>query len=463
MKRLILAFAAVALLCSATQGEYEINTNKRFQQHEGWGVSLCWWANMCGQQDEAHLDSLIDWLVSPEGLNYNIFRYNIGGGDEPQWLYCSEHHMGKGKGLRAEMEGFQDYRGDRYHWDRDAAQIRVMRMIKAKRPDAIFEAFSNSAPYWMTKSGCVGGNVDPNDDNLNPDYYADFAHYLVDVCRHMKDAYGIEFRTLDPFNEPNTDYWNCSGSQEGCHFSTKSQIDFIRVLHPILKASRLRTVISASDETNVEKSIIAFNDYAKAGVLGLIGQFNTHTYKGNADEKAELCRLARENGLRLWQSETGSGGRGIEGNLRMAQRLIEDIRCLQPAAWVDWQYVEQRGDQWCLVTSADWKTYNRNRNYYVRQHFSRFIPAGYTFVDTTCPDALAAISPDGKRLVFVAVNNSADETTISVRIPDGFALAEKYQTIDETVLFSTFKANIADHQLSTSMPRQSISTFVFVR
>ena len=35
-------------------------------------------------------------------------------------------------------------------------------------------------------------------DNLKPEYYEEFAHYLVDVCKHYKEEYGIEFRTLDP-------------------------------------------------------------------------------------------------------------------------------------------------------------------------------------------------------------------------------------------------------------------------
>ncbi len=75
---------------------------------EGWGVSLCWWANMCGRWSEDKIDELVDWLVSPQGLNYRIFRYNIGGGDDPLNRNCTPHHMGKGKGLRAEMEGFKD-------------------------------------------------------------------------------------------------------------------------------------------------------------------------------------------------------------------------------------------------------------------------------------------------------------------------------------------------------------------
>lgn len=71
---------------------------------EGWGISLCWWANMCGSWSEERIDSLVDWLVSPQGLNFRIFRYNIGGGDDPMNRNCTPHHMGKGKGLRAEME-----------------------------------------------------------------------------------------------------------------------------------------------------------------------------------------------------------------------------------------------------------------------------------------------------------------------------------------------------------------------
>ena len=63
---------------------------------EGWGISLCWWANMCGSWSEERIDSLVDWLVSPQGLNFRIFRYNIGGGDDPMNRNCTPHHMGKG-------------------------------------------------------------------------------------------------------------------------------------------------------------------------------------------------------------------------------------------------------------------------------------------------------------------------------------------------------------------------------
>ena len=234
---------------------YEINPHMVRQHFKGWGVSLCWWAGQCGKWDDEKIDEIITWLVSPEGLNYNIFRYNIGGGDDPRNRHCELHHMAKGKGLRAEMEGFKDSIGDVYHWERDAPQRKIMLKIREKRPDAIFEAFSNSCPYYMTYSGCVDGHQDGGKDNLRPEYYEAFARYLVDVCKHYKDKYGIEFKTLAPFNESATNYWRANGSQEGCHFDYDSQIKFIQVLAPILRQSGLKTEISPADETSVGHAI----------------------------------------------------------------------------------------------------------------------------------------------------------------------------------------------------------------
>ena len=109
--------------------------NLSAEPFEGFGVSLCWWAKECGKWPQERLDSLVEWLVSPEGLNYRIFRYNIGGGDDPQWTHCTPHHFGArgGKGLRAEFEGFQDEKDGPFYWDRDEGQRRILLMIKKKR------------------------------------------------------------------------------------------------------------------------------------------------------------------------------------------------------------------------------------------------------------------------------------------------------------------------------------------
>ena len=106
----------------ADTARYMVNPLVVRQHFDGWGVSLCWWAGQCGKWSDKKIDEIITWLVSPTGLNYSHFRYNIGGGDDPLNRNCEPHHMGKGKGLRAEMEGFKDSTEDVYHWDRDASQ-----------------------------------------------------------------------------------------------------------------------------------------------------------------------------------------------------------------------------------------------------------------------------------------------------------------------------------------------------
>lgn len=443
---------------------YVINPSARKQTIEGWGVSLCWWANMCGKWSDDKIDELVDWLVSPDGLNYNIFRYNIGGGDDPENRNCDPHHMGNGKGLRAEMEGFKDSSDGEYIWTRDEAQRKIMLKIREKRPDAIFEAFSNSCPYYMTYSGCCSGNTNASKDNLKPEYYEEFAHYLVDVCKHYKDEYGIEFRTLDPFNEPLTSYWQCNGGQEGCHFDLSSQIAFLKVLSPILKESGLNTVISASDESTLGDSYKTFEGYRSAGVLNLIGQWNTHSYYGTNKDRSKIRTLSQESGLRLWMSETGNGGSGISGNLEMAKRLMNDVSYLMPDAWVDWQYVEEGNDQWCMVTgNFAAQTYNKVKNYYVRQQISRFIKAGYTILSVADDNVLAARNAAGDSLVVVAVNS--DVTPISHTVDLSFYESigndiTGYITDETRNMEQNSDFSIEESKLTFKLPGLSIATFL---
>ena len=445
--------------------KYFVNTASRLQTNEGWGVSLCWWANMCGKWDDKKIDQIIDWLVSPTGLNYNIFRYNIGGGDDPQNRNCTPHHMGSGKGLRAEMEGFKDSSDDTYHWDRDAAQRKIMLKIREKRPDAIFEAFSNSAPYYMTYSGCVAGNADGGKDNLKPEYYEEFAHYLVDVCKHYYDEYGIVFKTLEPFNEPNTSYWYASGVQEGCHFDYASQIAFLRVLAPILKESGLPTVISASDETNTGTSVGGFRAYQDAGVMDLVGQWNAHTYSASTKDRSQVGVLARNAKKMLWMSETGSGGSGIGGNLSLMQRAIDDIRYIMPEAWIDWQYVEENGDQWCTVRgSFSQQTYQKVRSYYVHQQLTRFIPVGYRYVTSHKGTTLAAINPAVDSLILVAINEQTMPVVHRAKLlfatPASRTIRAWRTTESENLKMVSMVKQEEDGTLAFEMPGQSIVTLV---
>ena len=105
MKGLVQKFtvvsAAFGVACLAgiaspahAQTKVVVDPGKKYQVFEGWGTSLCWWAVKAGAWSEANRSSLIGAIADPDtGLGYTIFRYNIGGGDQP-----GHDHLTKGDG-----------------------------------------------------------------------------------------------------------------------------------------------------------------------------------------------------------------------------------------------------------------------------------------------------------------------------------------------------------------------------
>ena len=59
----------------------------------------------------------------------------------------------------------------------------------------------------MTVSGCSSGNTDSSKDNLRADSVNAFAAYMADVIEHWDNEGVINFQSVDPMNEPYTNYW----------------------------------------------------------------------------------------------------------------------------------------------------------------------------------------------------------------------------------------------------------------
>ena len=96
LKGLVIASSFGACLCTNAfaQTKVVVDPSKKYQVFEGWGTSLCWWAVLVGAWDEANRDQFLGAVADPDtGLGYNIFRYNVGGGDQP-----GHNHLTKGDG-----------------------------------------------------------------------------------------------------------------------------------------------------------------------------------------------------------------------------------------------------------------------------------------------------------------------------------------------------------------------------
>ena len=182
---------------------------------QGWGTSLCWWANRVGYSDEL-AQQTADLFFGDDGLRLNIMRYNIGGGDDPTHNHITRTDSAVPGWLVWDEEA-QDYV---YDYDADKNQLNVLeRCVEAAGDNAIVEVFSNSPPYFMTVSGCSSGGFDSNVNNLKDECYEDFAEYLAHVTNYIQNEMGIEVTSVSPMNEPNTNFWGAnSPKQEGCHF-----------------------------------------------------------------------------------------------------------------------------------------------------------------------------------------------------------------------------------------------------
>ena len=230
------------------------------QAFQGFGTSLAWWAVVVGALPDAIRSRVLDLVFSRDkGLGFQVARYNIGGSG---WASPDAPNLRPG----GNVPSYLAPDGKTYDWAQDAAQVWVL-LAARDRGARTFEAFSNSPPYWMTRSGRASGGPDPKADNLAPANYTAFAGYLARVVRHFGDEHGLRFTTVDPFNEPSTDYWRAGNVQEGCHFERGSQWAFLPVLAKALKAAGAGGVaLAASDETNIADATKTFKAMTPAAL-----------------------------------------------------------------------------------------------------------------------------------------------------------------------------------------------------
>ena len=398
------AFCLAGLFVPAhAQTKVVVDPGKKYQVFEGWGTSLCWWAVKAGAWSETNRSKLLGAIADPDtGLGYTIFRYNIGGGDQP-----GHNHLDKGDG-GANVPGYKPTEKGDFDWTADPYQRTIAIELSKRVKDPIFEAFSNSPPWWMTKSGCVSGSSDGS-DNLKEDYFDDFADYLSEVALHFKKEWGITFRTVEPFNEPSAGWWKANGGQEGCGFKN-NQTKMIVELGKALQKKGLfpETSVSAADETNIGDALNQFNKYS-GEALSYMFQVNTHSYSGG-DNRAKLFNAAFAKDKKVWQSETGPLHKSGDENIAlwMAGVILADLRDMKASAWVDWQIGDPAENWRSLALNHSKQTFSPNARYYMHAAFSRYIRPGSRIIDSDNGNTLAALREDGALVLVVRNSGTSD-------------------------------------------------------
>lgn len=441
---------------------------------EGWGASLCWWANIMGGFSDSKIKTICDWITDPvAGLNMNIFRFNIGGGDDP-----THHHM---RGDGGDMPGYKASATAAYDWSQDANQRKIMQQLIASRiakagvNDIQIVGFSNSPPYWMTRSGCSAGSTEGNLGNLKADMFGEFADYLTEVTKYYHDNLGITFNYIEPFNEPDGGWWKALGGQEGCYFSNADQIKMIRELYTKLQDKGMLSYskITANDANNLDNGYSSLQVYKSAGdILPMIDLVSVHTYGGN--NRALLANWAKSYSKKLWQSESGPisvGGTNEHQIMVMADRIITDLRDMKCTAWLDWQIGgtgNPTNNPWGLIIGEYSDMLNpitRNINFYIRAQYSRYIKAGYTIIGNSMGNSIAAVSPDEKELVMVISNSESYTQKYAIDLSkfSNFGKVRQFRTRAQESLGvknSEDRFTISGNTFTYDALSESVTTFV---
>ena len=485
-----------------------VDPSVQYQEFEGWGTSLGWWANMVGDWDmtdatdeegRSKREVLSELLFDKEkGLGINIVRYNIGGGDNPD----KEEHPEHLTRIEGDIPGYKASADDEYNWEADKAQLGVLEDARniLGNDELKVEVFSNSPPWYMTQSGCNTGNFDASKDNLKADSYEEFAKYLTDVTEYINNEKGIEVDYLEPVNEPASSYWGANSTkQEGCHFDQgTSQSKIFEEVQKQLNDKGLSDsiMLTGTDETSIDVQIESIKKLSEEA-LGSISKINTHAYGGS--KRGELRDLAYTLDKDLWMSEVCVSNADhdhddVVSALELSDIILDDLNKLNAEAWIVWQAVESEAENYLWNNNyglihgmyeteddllqdyhinngltpevmeeegLERGSYFLTKQYYVFGQFSKFIRPEYTIIDTDNDDVVAAMSPEGDEIVVVVQNNSEKDSDFSFILDKTTANNIKaYRTSDTENLDEVSDFDLDENIINASIPANSIETFV---
>lgn len=406
----LLALAAVSVPITAADKTSTIDPTSTWGTWEGWGVSLAWWAKAFGDRDDLatlffSADSKTLNGQNLPGLWFNIVRYNAGAGStnsiDGSTMVVSPNILPS-----RQMDGFwKDWTSSSpssSSWDWTVDKNQRTMLSKARDKGAtIFELFSNSPMWWMCKNHNPSGSDGGATDNLQSWNYGQHAVYLATIAKYAHDNWGINFNSVDAFNEPVTSYWKSDGTQEGCHFDVATQATVIKNMRTELDTRGLSAIaISASDETSYDDAVATWNSL-DSDAKSKVKRINVHGYQGGGGRRDTLYSLAKAAGKQLWNSEYGDSDGSGKG---LYQNLLLDFKWLHPTAWVYWQAVDITG--WGLIVGDnDKKTLSSaTQKYFVLAQFSRHIRPGMQILTASDADSIAAYDAQNHKLVIVAAN-----------------------------------------------------------
>lgn len=219
-------------ISSSSKSEiYTVDYSRQHQTIDNFAASDAWRMEFVGrnwpQEKKNHLADLLfsheyDEQGNPRGMALSAWRVNIGAGS------YENRDNGDVKNSWNRVECFLSPDGT-YDFSKASGQQWFMNAARERGTNS-FVFFSNSAPYFMTRTGKTL-TTDLDSINLRTDQFDDFARFLVHCAEHFQSqGYNIDY--ISPINEPNVP-WMYNTNQEG---TVARDQDVYRVAYELDKA-----------------------------------------------------------------------------------------------------------------------------------------------------------------------------------------------------------------------------------
>lgn len=445
----------------------DLSKATKMQTLKGWGTSACWWSQYC--KDEETAKQITDLLYGDDGLKLNIYRYNIGGGTDPDncrvanpWrktesLYTFDREAETGE----------------YNFDLDATARHVMDLCLATGNVDTLILFANSPHYSHTSTGQASGSLLMHTCNIPKMNYGKFVDYILTVTQHFLDM-GLPVKYISPINEPQ---WKWGGSyvwQEGCHYEVEELVEIFHLFAQEIIKRDMPVKLYGPESGEMFGETMKYLEalFADETIMQVLDVFAYHSYHNDNDVKirtdfkkqfvdaypdmrfdmSEWCELPNK-----------SHTKSFKGALITARIIGQDLIYAGAESWTSWVAVNNfafHDDGFdysdALITADfDFSEWYVAKRYYGFAHFSKYIPVGSKCLDIGFyPDEsndfnlFAFETPQGKT-VLVAVNEGSNR---EFEIGGNFAHMQIIESTQdsslETTYNGTFKTKITSKSSS---------------
>jgi hypothetical protein len=403
----------------------------------------------------------------PEGIALSGWRYRIGDGSRDQ---TPGNGMSAGNWFKATQCPLNT--DGTYDWSKQAGNVWMIRKARDYGVPT-FTGWTDSPPYFMTKSGYVFRETGVTSGyNLKTDRVDDFANYLADVSKHLENE-GIQFDVISPVNEPQWgwDYAVGSGGQPGSFCSNAELSTLVKAIDNafIEKEVKSKILISEAGEITrlyegtgtADNQIQAFWLPGSTNYIGNLpslsnyvsghGYFTERSVSETITTRQKLLsklKSTNEN-LQYWQTEYSLLDDGylkekanmepMDYALFIARVIHYDLTIGSCTGWDWWStfsrpWGEDHKYRFALINwwpnvdnnSCNDGTFELTKNIWTLGNFSHFVRPGYVRAGTSRSDFLTAeqsadkqlisawLSPHSDSLVMVVINYSDYDQNISI-------------------------------------------------